>query len=258
MTTKSPDRGGETILSSEQEILTSHDLARSVAKAVGPARILTADGGGDDLEQAATVVTRGLVVSAPKSSSVLAVTFQHRDATLVQPVLQAVLDQYLRLHVEVHRSTGMVGDFLAQETDQLRARLAQTEEELRKARAKAGILAPDDARRALSEQSNQLRQQVFAARAEYTQREQQLRELNRHATPMTEPAGASDDGKPSDPVGGSLPLEAYRQAIERAELLRRRELDLQVVFTRDSPRLLAVQAQRSEAEAAVQIGRAHV
>jgi uncharacterized protein involved in exopolysaccharide biosynthesis/Mrp family chromosome partitioning ATPase len=250
-TTKSPDRGGETILSSEQEILTSHDLARSVAKAVGPTRILAAEGGGDDLERAANVVTRGLVVSAPKSSSVLAVTFQHQDATLVQPVLQAVLDQYLRLHVEVHRSTGMVGDFLAQETDQLRTRLAQTEEELRKARAKAGILAPDDARRALSEQSNQLRQQLFSARAEYTQREQQLRELTRHAASLAEPVGASDSGQTADLVGAPLPLDAYRQALERAELLRRREMDLQAVFTRDSPRLLAVEAQKVEANAAV-------
>lgn len=251
-TTKSPDRGGETILSSEQEILTSHDLARSVAKAVGPARILAEDGGGDDLERAAAAITRGMVVAAPKASSVLAVTFQHRDATLVQPVLQATLDQYLRLHVEVHRSAGMVGDFLAQETDQLRTRLAQTEEELRKARAKAGILAPEDARRALAEQANQLRQQVFAARAEYTQREQQLRELSRGTSgATTEAAGASDDSERTERVVSAPQLEEYRQALERAEQLRRRERELQAVFTRDSPRVIALQSQKAEAEAAV-------
>jgi uncharacterized protein involved in exopolysaccharide biosynthesis len=252
-TTKSPDRGGETILSSEQEILTSHDLARNVAKAVGPARILADDGGGDDLERAAAAITRGIGVTAPKSSSVLAVTFQHRDATLVQPVLQATLDQYLRMHVEVHRSAGMVGDYLAQETDQLRTRLAQTEEELRKARAKAGILAPEDARRAVAEQANLLRQQLFAARADYTQREQQLRELTQAAVVAApEAAGAGDEAERTERVTTAPLLDLYRQSLEQAETLRRRERELQAFFTRDSPRVMALQSQRAEAEAAVQ------
>jgi len=42
--TKSPDQGGETIINSELQILTSLDLARQVAEVIGPEKILAKAG----------------------------------------------------------------------------------------------------------------------------------------------------------------------------------------------------------------------
>jgi uncharacterized protein involved in exopolysaccharide biosynthesis len=175
--TKSPDRGGETIMSSEQEIISSLDLARKVAEAVGPAKILAAAGGGEELGAASVMISKGMTVVAPKFSSVFTLVFQHPDAEIAQSVLKETITQYTKMHTEIHRSAGMVGDFLAQETDQLRSRLNQTEEDLRKARAKAGVVSVEDAKKAYATQIDNLRQQVFAAQVELAQRGAMLKQL---------------------------------------------------------------------------------
>ena len=59
---KSPDSGGENIINSEIEILTSRDLAALVADAVGPEKVLAKAGGGTDRLRAAGVISRGLTV----------------------------------------------------------------------------------------------------------------------------------------------------------------------------------------------------
>jgi uncharacterized protein involved in exopolysaccharide biosynthesis/Mrp family chromosome partitioning ATPase len=194
--TKSPDRGGETIMNSEQEILTSQDLLRQVAEVIGPEKINAAKESAKDAGLAAVVIGRGLSTYAPQFSSVITVRFQHPDVTLVQPVLREIISQYFKNHLEIHRTPGMVGDFLNQETDQLRARLAQTEDELRKARAKAGVFSIDESKKSLAEQTATIRQQIFTAEAE-------LAELNS----LTQPTATAAAKPAVDGVvpGGSQP-----------------------------------------------------
>ena len=140
-TTKSPDQRGETIISSEVEILTSLDLAEQVVKNIGAEKILAKTGGGKDATHAAALIQRNLLVEVPPHSSVIRIDFKYPDPDIVQLVLRELVDSYRKRHVEIHQAAGLVNDFLTQETDQLRARLAQTDEELRKATNKAGIIS---------------------------------------------------------------------------------------------------------------------
>ncbi|MGA3007713.1 MAG: Wzz/FepE/Etk N-terminal domain-containing protein, partial [Opitutaceae bacterium] len=113
-TTQSPDRGGETIMATELQILTSLDLAKQVAETIGPDKILAKKGGGNNLNRAAAVVLDGLTAEVPPASSVIQITFKHPDSTVVQPVLSQIVDSYLKKHVEIHSAVGIMGDFLTQ------------------------------------------------------------------------------------------------------------------------------------------------
>jgi polysaccharide biosynthesis transport protein len=71
-----PDERGASIMNTEVEILTSLDLARDVAQAVGPERILAKLGGGKDLGAATNYVKSNLSANAGPGSSVLHVVFK--------------------------------------------------------------------------------------------------------------------------------------------------------------------------------------
>src|SRR6266850_2682784 len=167
---KSPDERGENVINTELEILTSLDLAQQVADTVGPQKILAKVGGGSDKYTAAAVIHKNLTAEVPKKSNVIRMLFQHPDPDVVQPVLNQLIDAYLKKHAEIHRSVGVFDDFLTQETDQLRSRLVQTEDELRKAKAKAGVFSLDDSKKVFTEQNSKIQQAIFDAEAELAER----------------------------------------------------------------------------------------
>jgi uncharacterized protein involved in exopolysaccharide biosynthesis/Mrp family chromosome partitioning ATPase len=239
--TKSPDQGGETIINSEVQILTSFDLAKQVAESVGPETILAKAGGGKDLNAAAALVRQNLVVDVPPHSSVIRVIFQHPDSTVVRPVLNAIIDAYLKKHVEIHQAVGIVGDFLTQETDQLRSRLVQTEDELRKARNKAGVISIEDSQKAYTGQIARIREELFSAEAELAERSPGLQGIVKGPPATHEPAGP-EPGIPSSQV------DAYRIVCARLDSLRNREQELLTQFTEESTRVTDVRAQLADAK----------
>jgi uncharacterized protein involved in exopolysaccharide biosynthesis/Mrp family chromosome partitioning ATPase len=244
--TKSPDQRGETIMSSEVQILSSLDLAQDVAKSVGPAKILAKLGGGSEGVIAASYIQRNLIVDVPRYSSVITIVFAHPDPEVAQLVLKELVDRYLKKHVEIHRSMGMVGDFLTQETDQLRTRLAQTEEELRKAMSKAGILSLEDFKKSSNEQTLRLRQQIFDLQAELAERTTVFTELTKGSVqPST--AKAATDFTPA-PANASQ-IEAYRLLATRLNSLKEKELVTLSQFTAESGPVRTLRGQIADLEA---------
>jgi hypothetical protein len=94
------------VMSTEAEILTSDELARRVAEKIGPEKILKKSGGGGDLARATVVVKTGLQVVIAAGSSVIQLAYRHPDSAVSQALLRELIDQYLRMHVEVHRAAG--------------------------------------------------------------------------------------------------------------------------------------------------------
>jgi polysaccharide biosynthesis transport protein len=227
--TISPQRG-DTIINSELQILTSLDLAKQVATTVGPERILRRAGVENAATVASVMISKGLTVEVPPSSTVIRVAFKHRDPTVVQPVLAAIVDAYLKKHVEIHEAVGIVGDFLTQETDQLRASLAQTEDELRKARSKAGILSLDDSMKAYSDQIGKIRQEILNSEAELAERTAVYQEIAKHP-PLAPESATSKSEIPSSKV------DEYGSICARVDLLRKKEQELLTQFTEENARV---------------------
>ncbi|MEI6193527.1 MAG: Wzz/FepE/Etk N-terminal domain-containing protein [Verrucomicrobiota bacterium] len=161
--TTTRDVVGVGVINSEMEILRSFDLAQQVAATIGPEKILAKAGGGKDIITAAAVVRGGLQVEGSPYSSVISLVFQHPDPTVVQPVLNEIIAGYLTKHSEIHQALGTSDDFLAEETTQLRAQIAQTERELMAAKTNAGIIFLEDTKKSVAQQIAKIHEQLLEA-----------------------------------------------------------------------------------------------
>ena len=136
----------DRVIDAEMEILTSWDLAMQVAQAIGPRqfvaptddlitrvaeaigfkRLLPSSGKSVSVGDLAQMIVSGLKVTSSKGSNIIFISYKNRNPELATLVLQELLSRYFVKHLEVHRSAGAF-DFVAQQTDQVRARLNQTE-----------------------------------------------------------------------------------------------------------------------------------
>ena len=239
---KMVDQRGETIITSETQILTSMDLAEQVAKNVGPEKILLGEKTRPDSSLAAMAIRAGLEVQVPPRSSTVRITFTNSNPEVVQLVLKGIVESYVARHKEIHRAAGMMNEFLTQETDRLRVRLAQTEEELRKATNKAGIVSVEDARQDIAANMSRINQQIFDAQSELARRTAVYQEMTRGPGAPEKTADSKPTTIPQDQI------DAYQKLMARVMLLRRSEQEALSQFTAETPRVKEIQSQLAQAE----------
>ena len=239
---KTPDSRGENIINSEVEILTSLDLALQVADAVGPRNVLAAYGGGEDRARAAGVIRRGLTVEVPRRSNVIRVRFRHADPLVARQILDVLLRTYLEKHLAIHQSRGVLDDFFAQQADQIRVRLGQTEEEIKKLKNEAGIISLEESKRALLAQLARLQEDLLAAEAELAERRAALGHLAENLGTNAIPTNAI-------PAVAPEIAEQYRMATAELDAFRRRESELLLRFASEHPFVRRIREQIANADA---------
>src|SRR5437667_2138420 len=181
---------GDRVIGAEIEILTSRDLAMQVAQAIGPQRLLPppqdlvsrivraiglkgllpASGASATESDAAEAISSGLKVISSKGSNIILVSYKNRDPQIATLVLQELLSRYFVKHLEVHRSAGAF-DFVAQQTDQVRARLNQTEAAWKSLRQKTGIASLKEGSAALTAEAAKTQEQLNAAEADLAEQQ---------------------------------------------------------------------------------------
>lgn len=240
-TIQSPDPRGENIINSELEILTSLDLARQVAEAVGVRDILAAFGGGDNPTDAAMIIRKGLMVEVPRRSSIIAIRFRHPEARIAQAVLGRLVDTYLQKHVQIHQGIGVLDEFFAKQADEIRSRLAATEEQLNRLRTNAQVISLEDTKRAYAAQVSSIQQDILSAEAELAGHRAALGEWAK----LT--GGKVDTNTPAETVPPEV-AERYRMAVAECEAFRRRETELLMRFAAEHPAVRRIREQISEAD----------
>jgi polysaccharide biosynthesis transport protein len=238
----SPDQRGETIINTEVEILSSMDIADQVADFIGVDKILAKEKGPKDRDHAAAFIRRNLRIEPRPQSSVISLLFKSTDPTLVQPVLTAVVEAYLKKHVEVHRGAAAVSDFLSQETDQLRSRLSQTEDELRTAKDKAGIISLDDSKKAYTQQVAKIREEIYDAEAELAERSATVSELAKRSPVAAKSVAATKTEVTETPVP-KAEKDEYHSIVSRLDVLQKNQQELLSQFTDQNQRVKDVTAQ---------------
>ena len=175
----------DTVIGAEIEILTSWDLAVQVAQALGPQRLLPPardllshlvqalglkrllppSGPSATEGAAAGSIASGLKVISNKGSNIILISYKNRNPEIATLVLQELLSRYFVKHLEVHRSVGAF-DFVTQQTDQVRARLNQTEDALKSLREKTGIASVKEGSAALTSEAAKTQEALNTAEAE--------------------------------------------------------------------------------------------
>jgi uncharacterized protein involved in exopolysaccharide biosynthesis/Mrp family chromosome partitioning ATPase len=155
----------DRVIGAEVAILTSWDLAVQVADAIGAQRL-----GAPSKEAAAGSIISGLEVTTSKGSNIIFASYKNRDPQIATLVLQELLSRYFVKHLEVHRSAGAF-DFVAQQTDQVRARLNQTQDALKSLRDKTGIISLKDGYQALTAEAEKTQGQLNDAEADLAERQ---------------------------------------------------------------------------------------
>ncbi len=243
----SPDSRGATIIQSEIGILTSRELIERVVDELG-ASLLTAQPQqvGDIRPSAILAVERNLQARSARDSSIIDVTYDAPTPAQAREVLGRLVDLYLEKHVEVHR-TGLEYEFLLQQTDQMAARLAETERELQAARAELGIgdidVAKENNRTRIEELTNQLflidtRLASVRARQEALMRQSGDRTADAVTTPR-ERQTASAAAETSAMIA---------MLSSRLRNLRARELTLLATYAEQSPLVQSVRQDIARVE----------
>ena len=193
---QSPTAGGENIINSELEILGSFDLAVQVARAIGPEKLLAKSGGGNSVMSAARLIKTGLSFDVPRMSSVIRVVFKHPDPAMVQPVLEKVIENYFKKHLEVHRAVGLADEYLSQQMESLRFKLAKTEEDLWNVQTNAGFISSDDLK-SFGERRMKILVDLSVAQAGAEERKAAIKDLEK-VTPSRTNAAVAEIGVPMD------------------------------------------------------------
>ena len=248
-----PPTTAANIVNSEGEIIQSMDLCRQVAESIGPERILAGStlSGSSNLIVAAGIIYQGLTVEIPRLSNVIKLSMAHRDPEIAQLALQKLIEFYFKRHAEIHRGLGTMDAVLSQQTDQVRSRLTQMDQELQALRTKAGVLSLEDSRRAITEQMGNIRRMILTTEAELAEH-QLLTKSNPPAVSTTPgPTNTSATASSAKGAGASPPAavkaselvnpgpaapperspEYRKNLVARIESLRRQEQDLRELRT---------------------------
>jgi uncharacterized protein involved in exopolysaccharide biosynthesis/Mrp family chromosome partitioning ATPase len=159
----------DRVIGAELEILTSWDLAMQVAHAIGPKRLLPTVQDPTDTAAARSIIS-GLKVVSNKGSNIILVSYKNSNPELATLVLQELLSLYFVKHLEVHRSAGAF-DFVTQQTDQVRARLNQTEDALKSLREKTGIASFKEGSVAITTEAAKVQEELNAAQAQLAEQQ---------------------------------------------------------------------------------------
>jgi capsular exopolysaccharide synthesis family protein len=154
----------ESEVKSELEILKSRDLAEKLVDALGPETFVSGSFrsvfGGEDQQKKRDAAVRSLMKNwnfiAEKDSNIINATFDANNPQLAQAVLTKLIDFYLEKHLAVNRTAGS-HEFFKQQTEELRANLAQTEKALEETKNKTGLASIPEQRRLVLERISTLK-----------------------------------------------------------------------------------------------------
>ncbi|MDQ3518779.1 MAG: Wzz/FepE/Etk N-terminal domain-containing protein, partial [Gemmatimonadota bacterium] len=195
-------RTNDTIIAAEVQILQSWDLAVQVAQALGPKRVLPDSVKEPTAAQAAATIAGGLSVITKKASNIISVTYQDAHPEVASLVLNELINRYFIKHLEVHRSAGAF-DFVSEQSDQVRARLNQTEDALKNLRNKAGLIAIPQTVGALQQEISHMSEALNTAESELAEQRARVNDLVHTSPSATTATGVAAPAVSAPPSSAS-------------------------------------------------------
>lgn len=226
-------RSGEQVVNTELEIMRSLNVSASVADSIGVDRILGVTGGLRD--DAAAVVLAGLEFKPiSKGSNVVYASYQNQDPALAVDVLKAVVKEYSKKHLEIHRSVSAF-DTVQEQVNEVKGRLKNTEQELGKLKSESGIISVPDESLSLAAQRDRIMQDLDSTEAELASQKSLVDDLEKAV-------GAAEPRPQGDPEAEAVRIrpnndefDAFTEISERLKLLQKEDFELTAKFKEDNP-----------------------
>ena len=215
------------IVHTEVEILQSLDVVMGAVQAIGAEKILAKTIGGSDTNAAAGLLAKNLTIESSPESSVIQVTLQYADPSMVQTILEEIIASYYRKHNQIYRGGLMLGAFSAQETNRLTKELAETRAELRAAKMSAGVFSAADTDFSYQREISQIRGKLFSAQTELAERKKALNGVSVVPSSQTPSTNADTAILPDK-------ADEYRNLCTRLDLLQKKEQELLLQYTDQS------------------------
>jgi len=237
---KTPTPGNDALINSEVQILTSSDLVREVATAIGVDRFPHNRGTGSQEDRAIAYINENLDVSVVKETNIISVIFRSTDPTLPMPVVQELVKRYFDKHLEVHRSTGAF-DFVARETTELKNELANTEAELKQLKDSAGIISLTEAKTDLATELGKTQQEFDTAQSDLAAQQARVKGLEKSL------ALPESDGSETkvQPVNSDI-QQRYNSLLGQLTEVQKAETELLLKYTHQNPIVKVKTAQIEE------------
>lgn len=238
-------RGSEFAMNIELAILNSADLSAQIREQIPELRESSA---GVPVKYG--LVNVGLEATAGRGSNIIGLSYTDTNRELPQKALQEVISTYLDKHFHIHQDRGSFDDFLTQQTDQAKARLLQTEEELIATKRRAGLISIDQARTNLVNEMSRIRQSINVTKAEIAESQtiyEQLVGRSNSAKKREDSDGAIDENAVPEAEAVSAIREFERKRTQ-LDVLKSREKKLLTRFTPESSRYQTLIAQIAQTE----------
>src|SRR6266853_1273655 len=254
-------RGGtglttDGVIAAEVSILTSWDLSVQVAEALGPNRVLP-NSKAPSVMSAAAAINSGLSTTTSKGSNIIGVSYTNRKPEVATAVLNELVTRYFTKHLEVHRSAGAF-DFVSQQSDQIRARLNQTEDALKALKAKAGVISLADSMASLNAQSSHMEDQLRAAENDLAEQQAKVKQIERGGLPvdLNETDNTKDKAKENTKDNAAPPPQQastkdigdYQALVTNLTKLREAQLEMSAKYTPENVLVKMNQAHINELE----------
>jgi polysaccharide biosynthesis transport protein len=216
----------ESVMKAEMALITSFDLAASVATNIGPDKILAKAGGGNDPIAAASTIRGNLKVEG--NDSTIHIIFTSPDPTIVQQVLGAVVIAYMDKSDQVHRAIDLSDDEMVEQTEQLKQALKNIDQQLWQAKENAGVIDVSASEKSLSDERDRLSSEIFDAQTELAEHQATANDQ------MGKKSGISTNLVSSPPAPADQ-LDKYKTTLTRLAYLQKTEDGyLQQGFTDDN------------------------
>lgn len=99
-------------------------------------------------------------IGSIKKTNIISLSYEARHPALAQQVLKELVDEYLKQHVRVHRTPG-ARSFLAEQTERMRGKLHELENQLVTLKQRTGIGAPPERLQILAARIGHLESQLL-------------------------------------------------------------------------------------------------
>src|SRR5438477_2385211 len=238
----------DAVIAAEVSIITSWDLSVQVAEALGPNRVLP-DAKAPTVVQAAGAINSGLGTTTSKGSNIIGVSYQNPRPEVATAVLNELVNRYFTKHLEVHRSAGAF-DFVSQQSDQIRARLNQTEDALKALKAKAGVMSLRDSMSSFNTQSERAEDQIRAAENDLAEEQAKVKQIEQSGLPVDlKETNTTKDNTPAPPAQASTKdIGDYQALVTNLTKLRETQLEMAAKYTPENVLVKMKQAHINDLE----------